>query len=57
MGHVATIIIPTYRQCLGIAWDGSGQCRECGREIGTGGTCLALIPIDPTLPASTQEEK
>jgi len=37
----------TYRQCLGTAWHGSGQCSSCGAEIGTGGNCLALLEIVP----------
>lgn len=36
-----------YRQCLGTAWHGSGQCSTCGNQIGTGGNCLALIEIVP----------
>ena len=36
-----------YRQCMGTAWSGSGQCSSCGAEIGTGGNCLAMIEIVP----------
>ncbi len=39
----------TYRQCLGTALDGSGRCSSCGAEIGTEGSCLALIEIN-TIP-------
>jgi len=39
----------TYRQCGGTPWDGSGRCSSCGAEVGTGGTCLALVEIAPIL--------
>ena len=42
----------TYRQCLGTAWHGSGQCSSCGNQIGTGGNCFAMIEIVPM----TEEE-
>lgn len=45
---VEVITTKVYRQCLGVAWHGTGRCSSCGVQMNTGGICLMLIEVAPS---------